>query len=283
MGTDPNNNNAPATSKTYPPRYVPIDILESLCGASDESQPVEKYDGSLGVTKDFVGIHQQPVGQIQWNSNLPDLYTEPGTVSGERWCSGTLISDDLFLSAGHCFDSNPDGWQVPRINGTNQPISPPEIAKNMHINFNYQSDPNGNLRKEDSYPITELLEYRLNNLDYAIVRLDGKPGQKYGHATISQIDAVIGSPICIIGHPEGWPKVIEAGHISDFRDTMTGYNDLDTRGGNSGSGILASPQGTIVGVHTNGGCGEPQGHNYGHKITALLQASSILKQIVKSI
>ena len=65
-----------------------------------------------------------------------------------RWCSGTMISEDLYLSAGHCFDSvnEPDGWQVPKTNGTNDPIQPKEIARNMHVNFNYQVDPNGALR-----------------------------------------------------------------------------------------------------------------------------------------
>lgn len=280
MEHENNKEKPPATSITYPPTFVPINILESLCGASDESQPVESYDGSLGVTKEFVNTHQKSVGQIQWNADLADKYTNPGTVNGERWCSGTLISDDLFLSAGHCFDSDADGWEVPKINGTQQPIEPNEIAKNMHINFNYQSDPNGKLRQEDSYPIIELLEYRLDNLDYAIVKLEGKPGKKYGHGTIAQIDAVVGNSICIIGHPEGWPKVIEAGHVSDFKDTRIGYNDLDTRGGNSGSAVLSSPQGTIVGVHTHGGCGEPQGHNYGHTITALLRASAVIREII---
>lgn len=274
-----NEDKPPATSILYSPKYVPIDIRESICGASDESQAVESYDGTLGVTKELVSVHEKPVGQMQWNSDLAGKYTNPGTVNGERWCSGTLISDNLFLSAGHCFDSEPDGWQVPRINGTSDPISPHEIAKNMHINFNYQSDPSGRLRQEESYPINELLEYRLNGLDYAIVKLEGNPGQKFGCGTISLIDSIIGSNVCIIGHPEGWPKVVEAGHISDFKDTLLGYNDLDTRAGNSGSGILDGTNGKIVGVHTNGGCGEPQGHNYGHKISALLEASQILKQI----
>jgi hypothetical protein len=75
-------------------------LLESICGATDDSQPVEQYDGTLGVTIVFVNGHQSAVGQIQWNDNLASIYTNPGDVSGVRWCSGTLISNDLFLSAG---------------------------------------------------------------------------------------------------------------------------------------------------------------------------------------
>ena len=32
-------------------------FLESICGTTDDSQPVEQYDGSLGVTTAFVDTH----------------------------------------------------------------------------------------------------------------------------------------------------------------------------------------------------------------------------------
>lgn len=53
-----------------------------MCGTAN-------YDGSLGVTTAFVDTHQGPVGQLQWNSNLAAIYTDPGNVSGVRWCTGT--------------------------------------------------------------------------------------------------------------------------------------------------------------------------------------------------
>ena len=108
----------PATSKKFPPRFVSGDVPESICKAVDDAQPVEKYDGKLGVVRAFVDKHQPPVGQIQWNNNLDKLYKKPGNVSDIRWCSGTMISEDLYLSAGHCFDSEAGNWEIPRINGT---------------------------------------------------------------------------------------------------------------------------------------------------------------------
>ena len=59
-----NNNKPPATSKSFPPAFVPAGH-ESTCGDIDDSQQVEMYDGTLGVTKDFVAEHQPPVAQIQ--------------------------------------------------------------------------------------------------------------------------------------------------------------------------------------------------------------------------
>ena len=99
-------------------------ILESICGASDDSQPVEQYDGTLGVAQAFVNAHQRPVGQLQWNANLGTIYTNPGNVAGVRWCTGTLLPNGLFLTAGHCFDQDANGWQLPRVNGTNDVIPP---------------------------------------------------------------------------------------------------------------------------------------------------------------
>ena len=89
-------------------------LIESQCGATDDSQAVEQYNGTLGVSAAFVAAHERPVGQLQWNDNLAAIYTNPGNVSGVRWCTGALISPNLFLSAGHCFDQTGGGWQRPR-------------------------------------------------------------------------------------------------------------------------------------------------------------------------
>ncbi|MHA4131391.1 trypsin-like serine peptidase [Bacillus cereus] len=263
------------------PPDLPID--ESICGAED-FQDVERYDGTLGVTKEFVNAHQAPVGQIQWNDDLASKYTHPGNVSGERWGSGTLISEDLFLTAGHCFSQNPDGWTVPRINGTNNPISSQEIAKNMRVNFNYQVDPSNTPKPEQSFAVLELIEYGqdLGGLDFAIVRLDGNPGQMFGHTKVAKLDAKLNEMVCIIQHPAGRMKQVEAGPVTFLQDgdERIGYNSLDTLGGTSGSGILLSPDGTLVGVHTNGGCtSSAQGFNYGVRISSLLEISPTLQSI----
>lgn len=255
-------------------------IIETLCGG-DDSQDVESYDGTLGVTVGFVASHEQAVGQLQWNNNLATIYASPGDVSGARWGSGTLIARNLFLTAGHCFDQTPAPWTVPRAPGTMNPITPAEIALNMHVNFNYQFDAAGNLRTEDSYPVTALVEYRLGNLDFAIVRLAGDPGLVYGTTPIATADAAIGDMLCIIQHPNGVPKRIEAGPLSDFVGDMIRYNDIDTLGGTSGSGILG-PDGTIVGVHTNGGCtGMMIGHNFGVRISSIRANSPTIQGLGK--
>lgn len=261
-----------------PPPYG--DILESQCGTTDDSQDVEQYDGTLGVSRAFVDARQGPAAQVQWNDNLGSIYTNPGNVSGVRWGSGTLISDDLFLTAGHLFDQRSPGWQRPRRNGTTDIISPQEIATNMRVNFNYQFDPFGNLRPEVSFAITELIEYRLGGLDFAIVRLAGGPAVQFGITPISAADAAEQDMAAIIGHPAGVPKRIEAGPITELAGDLIGYDDIDTLGGNSGSGILRAADSLVVGVHTNGGCTTNGGRNFGVRITSIIANSPTLQQLL---
>lgn len=256
------------------------DMLESICGTTDDSQPVEQYDGTLGVTTAFVNAHQKQAIQVQWNAGLGTTYTNPGDVSGVRWGSGTMISADLMLTCGHLFDQAPDGWTVPRQNGTANAISPAEIATNMHVNFLYQVDPGGTLRTEVSFPITQLVEYRLGGLDMAVVRVGGNPGNTYGFTAVSATNAAVGDMLAIIGHPAGMPKRIEAGPATAVSTNQIRYNDIDTLGGNSGSGILAAGTGELVGVHTNGGCNSAgTGSNFGTAIAGIVAVSPTLQAL----
>src|SRR5215813_8814862 len=88
-------------------------VQESQCGPNDDTEAVELYKGDLGPTQDFVSQWQRSTGQIQWNASFsPTLQSgdDAGNVEGVRWCTGTLISDRIFLSAGHCFDINSNDW-----------------------------------------------------------------------------------------------------------------------------------------------------------------------------
>jgi V8-like Glu-specific endopeptidase len=257
------------------------DFLETICGATDDSQPVEQYNGTLGVTKAFVNSHQSCVAQVQWNNDLAAKYTSPGDVNNVRWGTGTMISNDLFLTAGHLFDQTGGGWTRPKDNITHATISPQQIALNMHLNFNYQVDPAGNLRAEVKFPITQLVEYRLGGLDFAICRIGGNPGATFGKNGVATVDAAQNNMLCIMGHPAGVPKRIEAGPCSNISGNNIFYNDIDTLGGNSGSGILQASTGLLVGVHTNGGC-NPQGtgSNMGFRITKIRAASPTLQALV---
>jgi len=57
-------------------KIVKLQMEESLCG-NDDSQPVESYDGKLGVTKAFVEKMSRSVGQLQWKYNFEARFNGP--------------------------------------------------------------------------------------------------------------------------------------------------------------------------------------------------------------
>ena len=165
---------------------------------------------------------------------------------GNAFCSGTLISENLFLTAGHCVGSVPD-----------------------RIAFNYQ------VGKTTEFVDVERIVERGRRLDYAILELAGSPGDIYGVANLGDRQTQTGETLVIIQHPEGSPKKVEVGNVSRSSRTRLYYSGLDTLGGSSGSGVLDT-DGNLVGVHTNGGCSSFGGSNSGVPITAIADDSSII-------
>ena len=258
--------------------------VETICGAADDTQDVETYDGTLGVTREFVDRHEGPVGQLQWLDDLAERFSgpdeSPGNVAGVRWGSGGLIDEFTFITAGHCLDQTGGGWQRPRRMGAI--IEPEEIATLMRVNFNFQvAGDTGAVRPGVPFPVAELTEYRLGGLDYAIVVLGRNeagqsPGELFGALGVAaqNLDDN-GAMLCLIQHPSGRPKQVEAGAMLHNISGQIAYDSLDTQGGSSGSPVL-SPAGEVVGVHTNGGCSAFSGFNYGVAIDAIRNASSVI-------
>lgn len=237
------------------------ETLESICGDSTDFQDVELYDGTLGVPRTYVDQHEPGVMQFQWLSageirtRLPDH--SAGNIGDVRWCTGTLISRDRALTAAHCFDNSPSGWQLPSKN--NQAAEPGVLATLQVANFGYQVNAaTGAIRSPDRFPITRLVEYGFPQLDYAIVQIGANaagqlPGDIYPIAPLRLNDGAQCEPIAILQHPAGQPKKIEAGTVLRVENGQVFYADLDTLGGSSGSGVR-DLAGRVIAVHTNGGC-----------------------------
>jgi V8-like Glu-specific endopeptidase len=264
--------------------------LESICQGRDDSQPVETYDGTLGVSKDFVNNFSRSVGQLQWKYSFGNQFNGPdnseGNVKGKRWCSGCLIANDLFITAGHCFDRDGVSWRLPRKNG--QIISSKEIALLMKVNFNFQLSATTHQIRADTidYPVLELKEYRNGNFDYAIIKLGrdvqgNLPGEKFGIVKISNDTATQVGIAGIIQHPKGDPKVIEAGPVKFVVSDLLGYNDIDTEGGSSGAAVISASTNKIIGIHIRGGCDfNSSNFNSATPIKAIIPSSPTLKSLI---
>lgn len=217
----------------------------TICGPTDDSQFVNSYNGSLGVTTTFVANNKGTKGAL----------ASTNAVNGSKYCSGTLISTNTFLTAGHCVDSSSVG---------------------DYVSMNYERVAGGTtLLPQSFYRVDAILEDSLGGVDYAILRLAGTPGTTWGIATVATADPAVGAQATIIGHPQGQPKKIESGSISSFSGNRISYGNIDTLGGNSGSGIIDS-SGRVIGVHTNGGCTASGGANFGMRISRVRAVSAIL-------
>lgn len=226
-------------------------VTESICGSNDLQQ-VEFYDNlyaDLGFDRKFVAQKQSAVGALKRSEQSPMSY-----------CSGTLVAPNLFLTASHCVDHS---------------------IKNSVISFNYQLDgTTGILRDEVFFNIKGVVdsgveidsENKLHSHDYAILELDGKPGDEFGwrETYAQQPESVL-----IIQHPNGEQKQLDAGSDISRDGNYLTYAELDTMGGASGSGVL-DKNGNLVAVHTNGGCSASGGSNRGLSMETIWKISPIL-------
>ncbi len=221
----------------------------SVCGPTDDAQFVNDYNGQLGPTAAFVDANKGTKGFL-----VHPINNTQGAV-----CSGALVGSNLFLTAGHCIKPTP-GFQP-------------------YVTMNYeQAKGSTALLPMTKYNVTATLEkvYVENSgIDYAILQLEGTPGDTWGAAAISKDDAAIGSQVTLISHPLGAPKKIEAGTVSARDADYFAYADLDTLGGSSGGSIIDT-QGKIVGVHHGGNCTPTDGANMASRISRIRAQSAIV-------
>jgi V8-like Glu-specific endopeptidase len=154
------------------------------------------------------------------------------------FCSGTLVGDDLVLTAGHCISTS--------------------SCPNVSVAFNFRVDAAGttprSLPTSDVYKCGKIVS-RVNEargLDYAVVKLD-RPVEGYRPAAITRAPSVAeGSSLFVVGHPSGLPtKIADNAEIRSNTPKSYFVANLDTYGGNSGSGVFDS-SGLLVGVLVRG-------------------------------
>jgi hypothetical protein len=256
-------------------------VLLSTCGTRIELQDVENYDGSLGVTESFVADVHPAVGQLRWHVALSGV-DDPGNVAGVRWGTGALVTKSLFLTAGHCFDNSGSRWQLPTRGGA--PLSPQEIATSMSVDFNFEvvAGTEADIRPPDIFPVVALREYRIDNVDFAIVEL-GKnpqgnlPGDVRHPLKVAHQDVMEPkTPLCIIQHPDQQPKKVGSGHLLKNVAGLLRYNDIDTDDGSSGAPVFAPEATEIIAVHVLGGCTANGGANRGVPSGVIRQVSNLI-------
>jgi V8-like Glu-specific endopeptidase len=222
------------------------------------------------VTEEQANKHFE---QIIGDNNLkPIAFLEQGisvskpvahiTLSNGGMATGFLIAPDVLLTNWHVFRTK-------------------ELARGAKIRFNYQKDLYGNFLPTDEYDCDPDSLFKNNDdaehFDYAVVRIKGEPGMKWGYLKIQPIGIEVNNKLNIIQHPSGGPKQIamndnEAKYVDD---SVVQYI-TDTLPGSSGSPVFNDSWQVVALHHSGGNIPEPSTNsihfrNEGIRINAIIK------------
>jgi V8-like Glu-specific endopeptidase len=218
---------------------VPVRIEVTIDKYAYSIQPT--YPQAIWGTDDRRPIKGVSSTIQQWGKPVARLRIM--MLQGEALCTGFLVSGNLLLTNQHCIKNSSE-------------------ALSTRAEFGYDDFDS----TPDRYSASlELVNSDGTGLDYALIRLSGKPGEKYGHVLMDRPDPTFvladQHPLIIIEHPGGLPKEVsikdcavsgsQIAGIELNRATDFGHH-CDTLGGSSGSPVFDFETGKVVGLHHMG-------------------------------
>jgi hypothetical protein len=222
---------------------------EAIYGNDDRQEVYAHPDATLrGLAQGAVVALIYPDSLNVSNPNSvrptgPTLAQSYNLCSGQRFrdqiaaahCSGTLIDDDLVLTAGHCVETLAD-------------------CQSKYFVFNdYYASANtpAVITSQDVFTCQRIV-VRSSDPDYAIVQLSRSAAPRFTPAPVKAGDTALATnqPVGIIGFGSGIPAKIDSGGVvtnprASTRDHFSATTD--SFGGNSGSGVFDA-SGQVVGI-----------------------------------
>jgi hypothetical protein len=246
-------------------------------GAEPRYVPFEELGENAAVTA--VG---RSVGQLGLTAT-----DAQGTLYSERHCTANLIAADLILTNAHCV----------REEGVFSDPAALDVLSFFLIMGRTASDDG-----QVFVVFTEPLEIDAR-LDYAILRVAGAPGDRYGTVPLRFRDADPNEPFFIVHHPMRRPKLVtlqdcfsldttdafarvnalarEADELE--RDpTVDGLHHCDIEHGSSGSLLFSQLDGALIGLNYAGTSNLPNPNdrfNFYAQFDALVRQSPILQSL----
>ncbi|RKG98928.1 serine protease [Corallococcus carmarthensis] len=162
------------------------------------------------------------------------------------FCSGTLIDDDLVLTAGHCVETAAD-------------------CADTRLVFKFYKTAEGTLEtitSQDvfsckSIVVQQLASTSAGEMDFAIIRLDRSAAPRFTPAPVraGNNPMTVGQNVAVIGSGSGIPfKIDSGGSVRTNNATLKDYfvATTDTFAGNSGSGVYETATNTVAGILVRG-------------------------------
>ncbi|MBN8230903.1 trypsin-like peptidase domain-containing protein [Corallococcus macrosporus] len=246
------------------------------CGPSDETLAQQQHAVVYG-TDNRMDVHAHPDATLRARAQQaavalvhpgfidltdPNHVTFPGPTLGaglnlcstERFwsdpraafCSGTLIDDDLVLTAGHCVGNAAE-------------------CADTYFVFNFHRTGEGVLHpvtSQDVFTCGAIVARQLGtvngqNLDYAVVRLDRAATPRFTPAPVRMGNTALGAVqnVAVVGGSSGTPiKIDTGGSVRDARSGTLDYfvSNSDTFPGTSGAAVYETAQHTLAGILVRG-------------------------------
>ena len=177
------------------------------------------------------------------------------------FCSGTLVGEDIIMTAGHCITDEAScadarfvfGYNVDRSGGQARTSVPAKDVYTCKRIIKRDLDKQASGIIGTGFAILNALLNRAGP-DFALVQLDRKVEGRKPLQVNRDKDLKDGDRIFVIGHPVGLPvKVAGDASVRTTKPKSFFMTDLDTFGGNSGSAVFNARTNKIEGILVRGG------------------------------
>lgn len=279
--TTENSTNQPALDWAPPePIGKPSDmsVAMSIGGIKDAEQFLKKF---RAVRQEEVGSGPTLEATIgEKDDSLPVSFLSEGARLGKAVCK-VEVSDSFNYKGGFGSWSGSGFLVGPDLLLTNHHvINDIKAANNARVRFDYQIRADGTVSYGEYYDLDPdslfIFSPAIDGLDYAFVRVTGRPGDVYGYVDLQRASFTIaeGERANIIHHPNGSPKRVSLQeNNSDGMTQALLWYMTDTQSGSSGSPVFDNTWRLIALHHAaktfNDPSGETKIRNEGIKISAI--------------